>query len=189
MFKFIHLWSILLCSIRIKDTTLVCRWPILGHHTLLLLHLSMPMLGHPIPHLEFIMVRILIRQLILAWGTLLECSNQWLFLRFFPRCKYLWCLCHATRIHMVSHPIVNILLGLKLWKVNKLCQVTIKGRGRLDGLIESILNMIRSLWHMLSCYLILYNKGPLYQKKHHQLFILMGRSTILTILVRFTSAI
>lgn len=52
--------SSLLCNIQIKDTTLECRWPILGHHLLLLLHLSMPILGSPMSHLEFIMVRLLI---------------------------------------------------------------------------------------------------------------------------------
>lgn len=80
MCKFLHLWSNLLCNIRIKDATLECRWPVLEHHLLLFSHLSTPMLGHSTPYFEFIIVRLHIRRSILAWGTLLKCSIQGLFL-------------------------------------------------------------------------------------------------------------
>lgn len=145
MCKFLYLWSNLLCSIRIKDITLEFLWPILGHRRLLLLHLSMLILGHLMSHLEFSMVKPLIRYSILAWCTLLKCSHQCLLLKFILHCKYLWRLCHTTHSHMVLHLNINSLLRLIFCKVRKLCHVTTKGRGRANVMIRNILSMIRSI--------------------------------------------
>lgn len=60
MYKFLFLCSNRLCNIKIKDITLECLWPIMGHCLLLLLQLSRLILGHPISYLEFNMARLLI---------------------------------------------------------------------------------------------------------------------------------
>lgn len=49
MCKCLFMWFILLCSIIIKDITSGCLCPIIGHHLLLLLHLSTLILGHYVP--------------------------------------------------------------------------------------------------------------------------------------------
>lgn len=141
--------------------------------------ISTPILGHPISHLEFIMVILLIRQSILAWCILLKRFDQWIFLWFILHCKYLWCLFHATHFHLMLRPSTNSLLRLKFWKINKLCHVIIKDGGKPDIVTRIVFSMTRSLYHLLNYCHISSSKGQSCQKIFRLLHSHIMQSTIL----------